>query len=90
MAKKSKLFAALDEHRGIDHKLEKQKKLQKQAAKRRRSKEQENGSTKLGQFDGIKPLMSGALQPEGDDASEWESEGELDAAPVNVRTIPQG
>jgi rRNA-processing protein EBP2 len=35
---KSKLLAAFDAHRGRDYKLEKQKKLQKQAAKRKKSK----------------------------------------------------
>lgn len=34
--RKSKLLAALDAHKGIDHKLERQKKLQKQAAKKKR------------------------------------------------------
>ena len=38
MAKKSKLLAALDAHKGVDHELERQKKLQKQAARRKRSK----------------------------------------------------
>ena len=35
---KSKLIAALDAHKGRDHKLERQKKLQKEATKRKRSK----------------------------------------------------
>ena len=38
MAKRSKLLAALDTHRGRDYKSEKQKKLQKQAAKKIRTK----------------------------------------------------
>lgn len=38
MAKKSKLLAALDAHKGRDYKLEKQKKQQKQAAKKNRTK----------------------------------------------------
>lgn len=38
MAKKGKLLAALDAHKSRDYKLEKQKKLQKQAAKKKRTK----------------------------------------------------
>ena len=38
MARKSKLLAALDSQKGRDFNLEKQKKLQKQAVKRKRSK----------------------------------------------------
>ena len=41
---KSKLVAALDAHRGRDYRLEKQKKLQKQAAKRKKSKAPESNS----------------------------------------------
>jgi rRNA-processing protein EBP2 len=35
---KSKLKQAFEQFKGVDHKLEKQKKLQKQAGKRKRSK----------------------------------------------------
>ena len=38
MAKDRKLKAALDRHKGVDHKLEHQKKLQKQAEKRKKQK----------------------------------------------------
>lgn len=38
MAKEKKLKAALDRYKGVDHKLEKQKKLQKHAEKRKRQK----------------------------------------------------
>lgn len=38
MAKKSKLLAALDAHKGRDYSLEKQKKLQKQAVKRKKAR----------------------------------------------------
>ena len=37
MAKKGKLLVALDAHKGRDYKLEKQKKLQKQAARKKKS-----------------------------------------------------
>lgn len=47
MAKDRKLKAALERHKGVDHKLERQKKHQKQAEKRKRQKhgesEDENG-----------------------------------------------
>lgn len=38
MSRKSKLLAALDAHKGRDYQAEKQKKLQKQAAKRKAEK----------------------------------------------------
>lgn len=85
MSKGSKLFTALDRHKGVNHRLEKQKKLQKQAAKRKRLREQQNPPSKNSQVNGIEPLMSGALQPEEDDGSEWESENESDTAAAVVR-----
>ncbi|KAL8722949.1 MAG: hypothetical protein Q9225_000641 [Loekoesia sp. 1 TL-2023] len=86
MVRKSKLLTALDEHKGVSHKLEKQKKLQKQAARRKRLRGQGNHSTEHGQVNGIKPLMSGALQPEEDDDPEWESEGDSKVASINRDT----
>ncbi|KAL8658155.1 MAG: hypothetical protein Q9226_001238 [Calogaya cf. arnoldii] len=71
MAKKSKLLSALDAHKNVDHDLQKQKKLQKQAAKRKRSKEPS------GFFYKGEPVMSGGLQraENSDPASEKESSG---------------
>ncbi|KAI4166497.1 MAG: hypothetical protein LQ343_008008 [Gyalolechia ehrenbergii] len=89
MSKGSKLFTALDRHKGVNHRLEKQKKLQKQAAKRKRLREQQNPPSKNSQVNGIEPLMSGALQPEEDDGSEWESENESDTAAA-VHNAPPG
>ena len=40
MAKRSKLLMALDAHQGRDYKVEKQKKLQRQAVKRKSSRMQ--------------------------------------------------
>ena len=40
MAKPKSLKAALERHKGVDHKLERQKKLQKQAEKRKKQKKQ--------------------------------------------------
>ncbi|KAI4284858.1 MAG: hypothetical protein L6R38_001123 [Xanthoria sp. 2 TBL-2021] len=69
MAKKSKLLSALDAHKNVDYGLQKQKKLQKQAAKRKRSKEP------TGFFYKGEPVMSGGLQSaeDGDQTSEQES-----------------
>ena len=39
MAKRSKLLAALDAHKGIEHSKERQKQLQKQAEKRKKQKD---------------------------------------------------
>ncbi|KAL8760212.1 MAG: hypothetical protein Q9199_000235 [Rusavskia elegans] len=73
MAKKSKLLSALDAHKNVDYGLQKQKKLQKQAAKRRRSKEP------TGFFYKGEPVMSGGLQSaqDGDQVSEQESSNHL-------------
>ena len=38
MAKKSKLLNALDRYKGVDHELERQKKMQKQAERRKRAR----------------------------------------------------
>ena len=43
MAKDRTLKAALDRHRGVDHKLERQKKQQKEAGKRKRQKKENQG-----------------------------------------------
>ena len=72
MAKKSKLLAALDAHQGRDYKLEKQKKLQKQAARKIRTKapgpileEKENAA-----------VQANSIQPMPQDESDgWESDG---------------
>lgn len=85
MAKKSKLLTALDEHKGVDHKLEKQKKLQKQAAKRKRLREQKNLNGENDQFGIKKPLMSGALPAEADDDPECGSEDGSNASSAVVQ-----
>lgn len=72
MAKKGRLFSALDEHKHIDHEKERQKKLQKQAAKRKRSREHY-------QINGSRPLTSGALPIEGDAYRQWDSEDGSDS-----------
>ena len=71
MAKRSKLLSALDAHRGRDYNLEKQKKLQKRAAKKIRTKapgsnleEKENAEV---QANSILPMPQ-------DESDGWESD----------------
>ncbi|KAL8656086.1 MAG: hypothetical protein Q9210_000471 [Variospora velana] len=75
MVKTSKLLSALDAHRNVDYKKERQQKLQKQAAKRKRLREQHSTPGKHNQLNGAEPHMSGALPSNRKDENEWESEG---------------
>ena len=73
MAKKSKLLAALDAHKGRDYKLEKQKKLQKQAAKKKVSNSQlQSLDGDNGQVGGA-PINGSRLGLE-EDSEGWESD----------------
>ena len=81
---KSKLLTALDAHRGRNYKVEKQKKLQKQAAKKKRSKPPAQNNSEQKEDDetevnGITVPMPGA-ESEG-----WESEESEAAEPGPVR-----
>ena len=89
MAKKSKLLAALDAHKGRDYKLEKQKKLQKQAERRKTSKVSKDASDgeSIGedgaQLDGKKSRLE-------EESDGWESDESEEAAPIEVcRTNPR-
>ncbi|KAL8951876.1 MAG: hypothetical protein Q9222_002182 [Ikaeria aurantiellina] len=64
MAKRSRPLASLDAEKAIHRNLERQKKFQKRATRRKRS----NQHYPL--TNGVEPLMSGALQPEEDDDDE--------------------
>ncbi len=87
MAKKSKLLAALDAHKGRDHKLEKQKKLQKQAARKKRSNSQFHSSDV--EDEPIVGASFNGLKPEPEDESDgWESDESEDAVTGDVR-LPQ-
>lgn len=90
MGKKSKLLFAFGEHKGRDYQQERQKKLQKQAAKRKRLREEQNISGNGDQVNGANPVMSGALPAEGGSDQEWESDGCSDAelVPVPVQDFP--
>ncbi|KAL9014584.1 MAG: hypothetical protein Q9173_000768 [Seirophora scorigena] len=85
MVKTSKLLSALDAHRNIDHRKERQQKLQKQAAKRKRLREQHSPSSKHSQLNEAEPRMSGALPSEKVDEKERESEDSPGTEPTPVR-----
>lgn len=94
MAKKSKLLAALDAQQGRDSNLEKQKKLQKLAAKRKKARprkqrtaaEIENESEE-GTGDDIP--VNGAEHQLEDDSELWESDISNDGVTLNVcRSVP--
>ena len=82
MAKKSKLLAALDAHKGKDYKLQKQKKLRKQADRRKRSRPQPESSYVDDEEGGA--LNNGAIKELGVESDGWESEESEEAAPTAV------
>ena len=86
MARKSKLLAALDAHKGKDYKLEKQKTLQKDAAKRKRIKAAAQISTDDA---GSEPEAVGndVQQQLGDDSEGWESDHNEEASTGVSATI---
>lgn len=83
MVKRSKLIATLDAHKGRDYQLEKQKKLQKQANKKKRSKSLPKIFTNQDDKENLDISIDG-LQSMPDIESEgWESD-ESEAAELNV------
>jgi len=85
MAKKSKLVAALDAHKGRDYNLEKQKKLQKQADKRKKSRPQpQQLEAENEREDGAR--INGVLKGSGSESEGWESEESEKAGPIAVRS----
>ena len=89
MAKKSKLLSALDAHQNINHRLERQKKLQKQAARRKRPK------TSLGSIKTESQIlaeqgeayMSGALSPSHNSDVGSEGGAGSEEAPATVQNF---
>lgn len=87
MAKKSKLLAALDAQKGRDHNLERQKKLQRQAVKRKKARpqaqstepeiENEKGTKVDIPVNGTDPQLK-------EDSEGWESDGSEDALSPTV------
>lgn len=74
MAKKSKLLAALDAHQGRDYKLEKQKKLQKQAAKKIRTKAPRSSLSSLEEKENAEVQANSTLPMPQDESDGWESD----------------
>lgn len=71
MAKKSKLLAAFDAHKGRDYRLEKQKKQQKLAAKRKRTKAPESNPEEKESIEAQANGLASMLDVESDG---WESD----------------
>ncbi|MCJ1256115.1 rRNA-processing protein and EBNA1-binding protein ebp2 [Lignoscripta atroalba] len=84
MVKKSKLLAALDAHKGRDHKLEKQKKLQKEAEKRKQSK-QIPDELAVGSIQGGGAESNNGVSQLNEESDGYESD-ESEAAPVTIDT----
>ena len=80
MAKKSKLLNALDRYKGVDYELERQKKMQKQAEKKKRAKLEKavNGVDASGRGNGIYGrTMNNEENVQADfDNDVWETEEE--------------
>ncbi|KAL8874442.1 MAG: hypothetical protein Q9174_000235 [Haloplaca sp. 1 TL-2023] len=91
MARKSKLMSALDAHQNVDHRLERQKKLLKQAAQRKRSKTSLGSTMTESQIlaEQGEAYMSGALSPghNSDALSEVEAGSEESPAAVDASRL---
>lgn len=85
MVRKSKLLAALDAHKGKDYQHEKQKKFQKQAAKRKRKLNPPNPNvvTEVGDLGGTE--VNGSIRQPEVESEGWESDESEDAMPIAVR-----
>ena len=88
MAKKGKLLAALDAHKGRDYKLEKQKKQQKQAAKQKRTK---TPGSNLDEKKNVEAQANGTASMPDVESDGWESdesEAAEDTAVCRASTTP--
>ena len=74
---------ALDSHRGRNYKIEKQKKLQKQAAKRKKSKAAV--STDAEQKENVETEVNGTVPMPEAESEGWESDESEAAEPGPVR-----
>lgn len=84
MAKKGKLLAALDAHKGRDYKLEKQKKQQKQAARKNRPK---TPGLNLEEKENVNAQTNGTASVPEAESDDWESdESEAAEATAVFRT----
>ena len=87
MVKKSKLLSALDALKGKDYQHEKQKKFQKQAAKRKRklNSPRQNSVIEVGD---LGETRDNDLIPQPEAESDgWEGDESEDATPVAVRRL---
>ena len=80
---KSKLLTALDAHRGRNYKVEKQKKLQKQAARKKKSKAPV--SNDLEQEENVETEVNGTIPMPEAESEGWESDESEAAEPGPVR-----
>lgn len=80
MAKKGKLLAALDAHKGRDYSLEKQKKQQKQAAKKKRTKAEGSNCEEKENLEARSNATLSTPEAESDD---WES-GEKETVEATI------
>ncbi|KAI4739558.1 Ebp2-domain-containing protein [Aureobasidium sp. EXF-12298] len=103
MAKGSKLLAALDREKGVDHKLERQKKQQKAAEKRKRSRveDQEDEAVLEDAIKEAEETVSGAaagnkdkkgakrakVEQEEDEEEEWETDDEDKTHAKNIARL---
>ena len=71
MAKKGRLLGALEAHRGRDYKLEKQKKQQKQAAKKKRTKDP---GSDLEEIENVEAQANGTSFMPEIESDGWESD----------------
>lgn len=72
MAKKGKLLAVLDAHKGRDYKIEKQKKQQRQAAKKKRSQAQ--GPNCEEEKENVEARLEDTMSMPEAESDGWESE----------------
>ena len=80
---KSKLLTALDAHRGRNYKVEKQKKLQKQAAKKKKS--QAPASNDIEQKEEVETVANSTIPMPEAESEDWESDKGEAAEPGPVR-----
>ena len=81
MARKSKLYIALDAHKGRDYKSEKQKRQQKQAAKKKRTKAQRPDH--VGK-ENVEARPNSTTSMPKDESDGWESDGSEAAGAMTV------
>ena len=87
MVKRSKLLSALDTHKGVDHRLERQKRLQKQAVKRKSSKAPKPSTDGLPVAVRHKESVQPLSKISGGDSEGWESDDEANLSSIAKNTL---